>query len=168
MQKRLKKIGISFILLLGFMLVSCVMDPESFYYNYDELKEDVVAVELINYDSEAVRIKSREEILPFNFHKMEVIETLELDQLEGFFLELSKIHFHKPDRLTRYYNTASGLSIRMIYSSGNFVVMCCNKKTNFVTMFDSDGNLGEYTIKFTGISNFTDLVNNNFITKIED
>ena len=169
MSRKLKSfIPITCLMLaLCLMLMSCVSDPESFYFDYDELKQNVVSIELINYDNSDVKtVKKRTDILPFDFSKVEILETLESEQLEKLLQTLSEIHFHVCDDLTKYFSSAAGISIRITYANGSFIVVCLNQKTNFAGAFTADGNVGELILMFPTHA-FADLVNKYFTTQVE-
>jgi len=69
---------------------------------------------------------------------------------------LSETVFHESDDLTKYSNSATRISIRIIYDNGDFIVLCSNEKTNFVTLFIADGNVGEIIARFIGQAGKTD------------
>lgn len=167
MRRKLKGLTVYLIFVLSFMLTACVSDPASFYFDYDELKNTVASVELINYDSPDVKeVKKQEDILPFDFGKVEIIKTLDSKQREAFFEDLPKIHFHVCDDLTRYTNSANGLCIKIIYTSGNFVILCFNQEANFVGEFTSDGSVGKLSAYFVDNIYLDDFVNIYFKTRI--
>ena len=64
------------IMVISSLIVSsaCVMDPNGFYFNYEELFQNLSSVELIYYDSTYVYVDSKDEIEPFNLDKVTVIE----------------------------------------------------------------------------------------------
>ena len=75
-------------------LGGCVWDPAITYFDYDELKEQIATVELINYENENPKIiKDASNVLPFDFAKMEVIETLAADKIDDFVTDLSETGF---------------------------------------------------------------------------
>jgi len=159
----MKSLLVCLILGLGFVLTSCVSDPESFYFDYDELEEKVIAIELINYDNPDTKtVKKKDGILPFDFDKMEVLQVLEVEQIDSLLLDLSEIHFHVSDELTKYSDSASGMSIKIVYTSGDFLIICSNSNSNFIVEFNSDGNVGNLVVRFTDNKIFVDLTNKFF------
>lgn len=70
------------LIFVGVCLVAC--DPNSYYYNYEDLKDSVVAVELIRYDNADAKtlFENRDGVIAFDFTKMELIETLAEEQLK--------------------------------------------------------------------------------------
>jgi len=151
------------IVLMVFGLIAC--DPASFYFNYDELKDEIIAVELIDYDNtNAEIVKSKSEVLPFDFDKMEIIETLEVERIDDFLLDLSYIHFL---RYWRHSDSAMGTSIRIIYRNGDFIIISAtliDKAANSVVgIYDSEGNVKEFIGGFASINDFNSLVNKYFV-----
>lgn len=73
---------------LLFTLTACT--PNSFYYDYNELKDSVVRVEYIYYDNpNAVKLNEsltdkKDKLLPFDFEKMEIREVLSEEKLDDF------------------------------------------------------------------------------------
>ena len=164
-MKKIKIFMVSILVVLCLSLTAC--DPASFYFDYDELKEKVTTVELISYNNINLKmVKDESKVLPFDFDKMEIVETLESKQRESFLSELSKIYFHVSDNLTKYSNSATGISIRIIYASGDFVVICSNTDSNFVGGFTAHGHVGELMARFTSHQDFVDIVNKFFDTQI--
>jgi hypothetical protein len=157
-----------FITLMTFCLVAC--DPERFHFSHDELKEEIIEVELINYDNINPKIINEEssEILPFDFDKMESVESLGFESIDDFLQDLSKIEFHVN---LKHSDSPVGISIRAIYSNGDFIIISCESinKTgySFAGLFDSEGNVKDFFGDFTNRRNFVDLVNKYFTTKID-
>lgn len=163
MNKKKKYLLVCLIFGICFVLISCVSDPESFYFDYDDLADKVAAIELINYDNlDTKTVKKKEDILPFDFDKIEVIQVLEVEQVDSLLRDLSEIHFHVSDELTKYSNSPSGMSIKIVYASGDFLIICSNSNSNFIVEFNSNGNVGDLVIRFTNDQNFVDLVNKFF------
>lgn len=147
------------ILLICFICLSLTAcEPPGVSYPDDYLR-DVIKIELINYDNSKMS--------PFNFDKMEIIEELDAEKLDDFLRDLSEIYMWRS--ITEGY--FDGISIRTIYSNGNFEVMSCNNTdyriNSYVVRFDSDGK----KIKFIGSvedeSEFINIINKYFITQIE-
>jgi len=101
-------------------------------------------------------------ILTFDFDKMKVLQVLEVEQIDNLLLDLSEIHFHVSDELTKYSDSASGMCIKIIYTSGDFLIICSNSNSNFIVEFNSDGNVGNLVVRFTDNKIFVDLTNKFF------
>ena len=130
----MKKITLFLIaILLTLDLTAC--DPADFYYSYNELKENVETIELINYDNPDVKgldrgggygcnakrvSKRRDSLLPFDFEKMEIIEALPTEKMDNFFRDLSKVHFFWD---VGHTDSPYGKCIRIIYKNGDFEII---------------------------------------------
>ena len=89
-----KTISCIMIICVLVSLGGCVWDPASYLFDYDELKEQIATVELINYENdEPEKIDDDSKILPYDFNKEEVLETLAVDKIDDFTLDLSEIRF---------------------------------------------------------------------------
>ena len=89
-----KTISCIMIICVLVSLGGCVWDPASYLFDYDELKEQIATVELINYENdEPEKIDDDSKILPYNFDKEEVLETLVADKINDFVTDLSDIRF---------------------------------------------------------------------------
>jgi len=130
---------------LCLQLVAC--DPVNTSYSYPELVDDVVRVELINYHNpEAKTINTffsqRGLQTRFDFSKMEVLETLNEELMDGFFSELSTIWLWNH---WVHLDSPLGLSVRLVYSNGDFeVISCCfdnGAEYGLIVRYDSSGKL---------------------------
>ena len=130
---------------LCLQLVAC--DPVNTSYSYPELVDDVVRVELINYrNPEAKTINTffsqRELQTRFDFSKMEVLETLDEEMMDGFFSELSSIWLWNH---WVHLDSPLGRSVRLVYSNGDFeVISCCfgnGVEGGLIVRYDSSGKL---------------------------
>src|SRR5690554_1443234 len=75
----MKKIFSLILLILSITIISgCVSDPNTYYFNYEELSSNVISIELINYENSNPRIINVNEssISNIDFQKMEVLEVL--------------------------------------------------------------------------------------------
>ena len=165
-MKKIKIFMVSILVVLCLSLTAC--DPASFYFDYDELKEKVTTVELISYNNINLKmVKDESKVLPFDFDKMEIVETLEAEQIDAFLQDLSKTHFLMH---SNYSETAVGISVRIVYKNGDFVVLSCNliDKTayRFVVFFDVNGKVKEVIGGFASRYDYVDLVNKFFDTQI--
>lgn len=169
MSRKIKILLFGLILGLGPVLSSCVSDPESFYFYYEELKEKVIAIELINYDNSDVKIvKKKDDILSFDFDKMEVLQVLEVEKTESLLLDLSKIHFHVSDNLTKYSDSTSDMSIKITYTNDDFLIISLNSKSNFIVKFNKDGSVGNLVLRFTDNKDFADLMKKFFAVELNN
>lgn len=94
-------------------------------YEYDELVRESERVELIWYNNleakEYLNIK-KSELRPFDFEKMDLLETLPEEKKNSFLFSLAdmtKMFFKKGGRVM---DSPSGLCIRLVYKSGDFEI----------------------------------------------
>ena len=82
----MKKTIILFVFII-ILLTSIGCDPASYYYDYEDLKANVISIELINYENnKAVELfEEREKVKAFDFSKLEVIEVLNDKKIVNLF-----------------------------------------------------------------------------------
>ena len=122
------------LLLACFALFAC--DYPLHLYHYDELVESVTRVELINYHNpDAKTIRGTENLLPFDFDKMEIIATMRKEMFDAFFKEFTKYDiFYR----SKHLDSPKGRSIRLIYENDDFEIVC---KAEYSGRFDNNGNV---------------------------
>ena len=157
-----KKLKLPLLLLVNLMLLACEY-PLHLYY-YEELVATVIRVELINYDNpDAKTIRGTENLLPFDFDKMEIIATLREERFDGFFKEFSQFNFWE---FSEHLDSPQGRSLRFVYRNGDFEVVCC--KAVYSGRFDSNGNIigdrysGAYNANTGNDKWITDIINRYF------
>ena len=164
----MKKRVFVLLILMAVLVTSCACDPPSYRFNYEELKEEVVGVELIEYENSDPKIvKKSSEVLPFDFNKMKSIKTLDSEQMDEFIKSFTDIHFMRFDD---YSNAAVGISIKINYKNGEFLIVS-NKVTDdrgyrFIVKFDSDGDVIEVIGGFASRKDFAELVYDYFEIEI--
>lgn len=165
MKKNKFFLGIFIAVILN--LVAC--DPNRYYFNYEDLKNSVAKIELINYNNnEAKVIKDKENLLSFDFNRVEIVETLREEFLEEFLLDFSKTLIFQ---YWKYSDSPVGICIRIIYNNKDFEIASCTLQNgilyDYVGSFDSNGNVKEFIGGFSGRSVLSDLVNKYFSTQIQ-
>ena len=89
-----KRIGFAMAVFTLILLNGCVWDPELYQFEYEKLKGQIASVELIHYENDNPEIiKDASEVMPFDFNKEEVIETLDADKIDDFAIDLSEMRF---------------------------------------------------------------------------
>ena len=112
---------ISYIMIICVLvsLGGCVWDPASYLFDYDELKERIATVELINYENdEPEKIDDDSKILPYDFNKEEVLETLAVDKIDDFTLDLSEIRFMD---YSDFAKEPVGICIKITYKTASLL-----------------------------------------------
>ena len=139
-------------------------DPANYSYSYEDLKDSVSVVELIHYDNpDAVTLfEERDKVIPFDFNKAEVIETLETGQIDDFLNDFSEILFLM---YWRHSDSPNGTSIRIFYENGDFEIV--SYKAVYAGKFDSDGNVKEFIGGLASRGSFISLVNTYFNTELD-
>ena len=148
MRKRIVGAGIVlFCLLLG----ACTT-PIDFFYDYTELRDNVIRIELIYYDNDQVA-EVRENFwgnarhLNFDFDRVEHIEIMSEEHFEQFLSEISTtwgiVSF------VQQYNSPHGIAILMHYENGDFDIIT----EDYVGRFNNDGSFIEYMGKSRNLEN---------------
>ena len=165
-----KKAKILVLCLLGIMCFAfAACEPVPYSYKIEELKENVLAVDLIKYNnSDVQRVRKREAVLPFDFEKVTIIETLDEDEYDDFFRDLDFARFHQNDNISKYYSAPTGVCIMMTYKNGDVAVFCANENVNFLGEYDRTGAVNGVIGHFDGSYQFRKLVNGHFDTKITE
>jgi len=129
------------IMLLTFSLVAC--EPANFFYSYEELKENVERVELINYNNPEAKPFSNknDSLLSFDFEKMEVVEVLAAEKVDDFLKALSEVQFFKN---MGHMDSPNGKCIRVVYNNGDFEIIHSDNNGNYVGSFDAEGNVKRF------------------------
>ena len=142
-----KTISCIMIMCVLVSLGGCVWDPASYLFDYDELKEQIATVELINYENdEPEKIDDDSKILPYNFDKEEVLETLVADKINDFVTDLSDIRFLD---YSSFAKEPVGICIKITYKDGKFIIITSTLMDvayGIVEVFDSNG----YPIEYIG------------------
>mgnify|MGYP001030312672 FL=1 len=143
-----KTISYIMIICVFISLSGCVWDPASYLFDYEKLKEQVATVELINYENEEPKkIKDISEILPYDFDKEEVLETLPADKIDDFIMDLSEIRFMID---SDFSNSPVGICIKITYKNGEFIIISVTLMNGvvycFIEVFDKLG----YSIEHIG------------------
>ena len=154
---------------LCFCLTAC--DPPQFYHDYEDLIAKVVGIELINYSNlnektiDTFNDKNPEKrILPFEFDKMEMVETLPPEKFADFLQDFSEIFI-----VARWNhpNCSNGLSIRLIFDDATFKVISKNSVDRcFIALYDENGNVIEYVGGMDTYS-FNPIVNKYFSMQVD-
>jgi hypothetical protein len=167
----MKKISIVMLICsLCFCLTAC--DPSRYRLNYEKLAASVIRVELINYDAPKAKIIntfiSQRRVRVFDFDKVEIIETLNEENLDGFLQDLSKAGFWN---IWGHSNSPVGVSIRIIYNDDYFDVFSYTivdgTRFTFGHRFNNNGKLTKYVGLFGARSDFVNVINSHFATQIE-
>ena len=173
-----KKIIMSFTLLISlFLFGSCALNFKRHRFDYEELKEQVVSIELINYDNnEARRVKDIDSILPFDFDKMEVVETLDESRFEDFIDDFDHVTLRDFERRSRpkYDDAPAGIGLKLTYECGDFIIMTSfisdreqGEYSDFIVRFDKEGQAKDAASFFDNRDDYVELVNKYFETQIE-
>ncbi len=157
------KVLIAMVIGIIIVLSACVTDPNSYYFNSEELLQNISMVELIDYNSTYEYVDNRYEIEPFNFDKAKVGKSLPENRIAPFCKSLSEIGFIICDDMLGYNSSACGISLLLRFCNGDLIVMSDNHKYNsFVAEYDSDGKLGELVLCFMDSSSCQELIDTYF------
>ena len=156
-----KLFTVSAIILVVLSLAAC--DPAHYYYDYEDLKSDVISIELINYNNPDVKelFEKRDKVISFDIEKMEIMETLSDESFNDFLLYFSKILFLE---YWRHADSPNGTCVRIVYEDGDFEIV--THEVVYAGRFDAEGNVKKFIGGLSGKASFVSLVNNFFETKI--
>lgn len=136
-----KTIAICFLLCILISLCGslCGCDPTWYTYNDFDLS-DVTKVELVYYHFEDATVynyigSSTKKILPFDFEKMEIIETLSNEKKEEFLKDLAPLQTWS----AHHADSPSGFSLLLTYSDNSFMII--SVLGNFVCRYNAQGKI---------------------------
>ncbi len=136
----MKKVTLCILLLVMIMsLTAC--DPNIFQFDFEELKNSVIAIDLINYDNPNAKelFDKRDKVISFDFNKMEILESLPAEKMEDFLFELSELTFMT---VWEHLDSPQGKCIRLVYSNGDFEILACD--VQYSGSFDSTGKVKRF------------------------
>lgn len=151
-----KKLFILLVLLLVPILFSC--DPIMFNLDIDELKTNLVDIELIKYENDEQKefplwMKDySDRLLKFDSNKVSIIDNLEETKINDFLeclTEFEVIYKHYT------FDSPKGRCAKLNYSNGDFIVIGLEKlNSGYIFKYDENGNVIEYTGKISGSKDF--------------
>lgn len=162
-------IAIALFSLSAILISAC--DPNGIFFKKEELEENVVKVELINYDnSEIAIVTDTTLIVPFNFKKMQILEVLPDSQFEEFIVDLSYVEMFDYCEYREFEDSAKGISLKVNYKNGDFILLSSNFEDNYcsciVVIFDGEGEVKKTVGQFSRRNQYVNLINKYFETKI--
>jgi len=147
MKKRTK---VLILLLACFALTAC--SPIHFYYAYEDLRENVVEIELIMYDNTQVREVRNFRTHPnFDFGRVEHVQILENEHVEAFLQYISDemILNH-----LRHDDSPNGKSVILRFHNGDFDVI----SERYIGRFNSAGEFVQYMGIFDSRNHFVNIL----------
>lgn len=106
------------------MLVGCVTDPATYYFDADELKGDVIKIELLSLVNEKPKQVTVHDdtILSFNRNDAILVKELDTDEIKSFIEDLSTITFHIGNKSV---NSPLGYTIVIYMKNQEIIVLSC-------------------------------------------
>ena len=155
------------VILVFLMLTAC--DPGTYRLQEEAVSEDVVSVELIQYDNP--KQKKFTSWVPDHFKRLQdlklssitVLETLPEESLEPFLEQMSKQNI-----LWHYYvfDSPKGLCIRVNYDSGDFLMISTDYENEsfcgYIGMYNAQGEVTDFFGSFESYRSFATLVSDYF------
>ena len=144
----------AFVLLLcAVLLTLSACDPGNYRFDYEQLLDNVLSVELIDYQNDNQRhytswVPNHSlSLKKFKKQNATVLQTLEKEKISGFLLVLSSV-----DILEKYYthDSPKGECIRVNYENGDFLIIS-NVETDYgyIGFFTAEGKVKEFIGAFT-------------------
>lgn len=164
---------ISVILLFCFLCLGLsACDPSWIYQDYEELAANAVSVELIHYNDSRTKVindlpSGKMGVRSFDFNKMELVETLDEKELDDFLRDWSEIQLWTH---WIHSNTPVGMSIRIVYSNGDFDVFSypeSDEALYFGYRYNKRGKVKELIGLICNRDDFVNIINHYFTTKID-
>jgi hypothetical protein len=169
----MKKVYALLLLIISTLSLSAC-DPSPYLYDLDELNDEIVSVELINYTNENQKSfmswvpNHFSDLKPLDMSNITILETLSAEDLSSFTEELSEVYF-----LYEYYayDSPKGISLKVNYSNGDFEILTSDYAngsfSGYVGRYNSEGEVVSFTGCFEGLPDFEHLVNSYFETELE-
>ena len=154
------------LLLVVLMLILAGCDPGSFRFKKEELEEQVVKVELIEYENaEQKKFVSwvpdhTKDLLPFEASKASVTKELPEGKTSPFLDRLCKVRV-----LYKYYgvNSPKGRCLRLTYKDGSFLILnYTGVSYGYIGQFSEDGKVLQFIGAFENTSDFQKMVDEFF------
>lgn len=127
------------LIILGINCIAC--EPAQFYFDYEELKKNVAQVELIDYNNPDAKevTDDYKDLQPFDFSKMEIIETLPLTKLDDFLKALSMEGLMVG---VKHLDSPNGICIKLSYKNGSFEIF--SLQLGYSGSFDLNGKVERF------------------------
>lgn len=165
------------VLISVIIIITCLTftacDPGSYQFEHNDLANNVVRVELINYDNPDQKQfvswvpDHSSKLLPFNKSNMTILEQLDESRIDDFLSQLSE-----EDILSEYYvfNSPKGICLKLTYANDDFMIITSDYENEafygYIGKYTADGEVSEFIGSFSSYSSFESLVNNYFETKL--
>lgn len=147
----MKKIYCILLISIVMSLVGCVTDPPTYYFNAEELIENVIRIELVNFVNEKPEqvIVNDDTTLSFNMVNATLIKELDNEKIKDFIDDLSTITFHIENKSV---NSPLGYTIIIYMENQETIVLSCTVVDglaySMVAVFTVDGSFIEHIAKF--------------------
>lgn len=168
------KTAFTLLLLLFFTISLTACDPGSYSFDIEELNDEIVSVELIDYVNDNQKSfwswvpNHFADLKPLDMSNISFLESLSEEEIGIFAEELSEVYF-----LYEYYafDSPKGICIKINYSNGDFEILSCDYENGsyngYVGRYNSEGEVVSFTGTFTDLNDFEKLVNNYFDTELD-
>lgn len=130
--------------------------PPMYQLKYDDLKNEILSVELINYNSEKKRADKRTAIMDYNFNYETVIETISQENLQSFLVDFSQIVYN--GQCENFPATPVGTCLKLTYNDGSFAIIfysfdkIWHEKSIYYSGLTKYSQAGKYIEQFDAIS----------------
>ena len=164
----MKKIAFLMAFLLLFCCF-CACDPNWYAIDGEKLKNDVVSIDLIEYENPNQKKFSSwvpdqfDKLVPFESANATVLETLPAEKTEELIESLAGAEILE----TYYvYDSPKDICLRLNYENGDFLIVWANYAENshagYIGEYGADGKVLSFWGSFSALSGYKDLVNQYF------
>lgn len=142
------------VLIIGFTLLlstGCVTDPPRYYFDLDELLDEVVKIELVECKNDnPIMISVNDSSIPgFDLNSIQLIKELPYDRVKDFLQELSTVTFHIENESV---NSPVGYAVLIYTKNNEIIVLSCTVLNNYgysmVAKFSADGKFINHIARF--------------------
>lgn len=166
----MKKLCAILLIFLCFSATAC--DPGT-YVVEPELLEDVIRIELVNYENPTQKHfiswvpNHFDDLVSYDNTKETILEELEEEQIDNFTAD-----FSQTDILNTYYayNSPKDICIKLTYENGNFLIIWANYKNNsfagYIGEYLADGTVSYFWGSFSDLAYYENLVSEYFTTPL--
>lgn len=151
--------------LIILLLTGCVTDPQTYYFDSDELLGEVTKIELVECVNENPKMITVNDgsVPKFDVNSIKLIVELPNNKMDDFIADLSTITFHKENESV---DSPTGYAVLIYNDKDEIIVISCTVLNNYgysmVAKFSIDGKFVEHIAKFADEPKYRNLLEKYF------